>query len=150
MLICLFTGIWRSIYRNKLKRKQEYNGSLRRTWKVRITGRFHQSVVSPYNSNTFTKRCVMKIKKNNQQRDIVMMYHQIPRTKIKRNMLCSVGRIKFWVWRGETFENCDSLFCCICYRLLRKVEDTEVEESNGLKLTEGEQKSKKKVNCCPT
>ncbi|XP_020614148.1 ras and EF-hand domain-containing protein homolog isoform X7 [Orbicella faveolata] len=40
--------------------------------------------------------------------------------------------------------------CVELGRLLRKVEDTEVEESNGLKLTEGEEKSKKKVNCCPT
>ena len=82
MFICLFTGIWRSIYRNKLKRKQEYNGSLRRTWKVRIIGRFHQSVVSPYSINTSTKRCVMRIKKNNQQLDIVMMYHQILKSKL--------------------------------------------------------------------
>ena len=147
MFICLFTGIWRSIYRNKLKRKQEYNGSLRRTWKVRITGRFHQSVVSPYSINTSTKRCVMRIKKNNQQLD---MYHQILESKMRRNVWCSVGRITFWVGRCKTLKIVIHYFVDICHRLLRKVEDTEVEESNGVTLTEGEQKNKKKVNCCPT
>jgi len=97
MFICLFTGIWRFVYRNELERKQKYNGSLRRTGQVRITGLFHQSVVSPYNVNTFTNRCVMRIKKNHQQPDIVLMYLQILRSKIKRNVWYSVGRIRFWV-----------------------------------------------------
>ncbi|XP_078366535.1 ras and EF-hand domain-containing protein-like isoform X8 [Oculina patagonica] len=39
--------------------------------------------------------------------------------------------------------------CIELGRLLRKIEDTEVEESNGLRLSDGDQK-KKKGNCCPT
>ncbi|KAM7439153.1 hypothetical protein ABFA07_011420 [Porites harrisoni] len=39
--------------------------------------------------------------------------------------------------------------CIELGRLLRKIEDTEVEESNGLTLTEGDGKNKKKLNCCP-
>lgn len=40
---------------------------------------------------------------------------------------------------GWNIENCNLLVLFdICYRLFRKVEDIEVEESNGLKLMEGE------------
>ena len=97
MFICLFSGIWCFIYRNELERKQKYNGSLRRTGKVRITGGFHQSVVSPYSIIVLTNRCVMRIEKSLQQPDIILMYHQTLRTKIKRNVWYSVGRVKFWV-----------------------------------------------------
>ncbi|XP_029211869.2 ras and EF-hand domain-containing protein homolog isoform X4 [Acropora millepora] len=39
--------------------------------------------------------------------------------------------------------------CVELGRLLRNIEDTEVKESSGLKLTEGDSKNKKKPNCCP-
>ena len=51
---------------------------------------------------------------------------------------------------NRSFSNLFYFFVCFSFRLLRKIEDTEVEESNGLRLTEGDHKSKKKVNCCPT
>lgn len=39
--------------------------------------------------------------------------------------------------------------CVELGRLLRNIEDTELKESSGLKLTEGDSKNKKKPNCCP-
>lgn len=52
----------------------------------------------------------------------------------------------------STKENKNITEACIeLGRLLRRIEDTEVEESNGLKLTEGvDSKNKMKPNCCRT